>query len=457
MRGKVGNLESTPRVELVALATGRIGSNGEAASRSRNGDLLYREGDGRAANTALSGWFWAGLFALLSIGAVLAMFAAIRGAQSVVVGAAGKSGIPPVVVEAIRVVVSPGESIVVDAAALAEARLQVLEQFDARQAESARILAAIMNQELEGIFARVEARIPAFADWYYSLAGEYLRLFNAAFGDLPTFLSQRLDELVFEPAGTARDIDALSRNLGEISVVQVEDTLGGLQDSLAQLIRKQATTSDRVRVTAEWDLSGQVGTQLQPYLALTPEDFARQGVAASVGAAAGVVVAKKVGGSTVAKAGAKLAAKPSATAVGALAARLGIKSAAKVGGAFGSAGTGAATGAAVCAGTVAGVPLSPACALIGGAVSGLTLWLLVDKAVIKADEHLNREEFEAGLREALAEEREALRAELKAGYIDGVGAVLAQIRSDLEEALEPRPIAPRRDFVPARAVARGEP
>ena len=92
-----------------------------------------------------------------------------------------------------------------------------------------------------------------------------------------------------------------------------------------------------------------------------------------------------------------------------------------------------------------------------GVILTVTLWLLVDKAVIEADEHLNREEFEAGLREALAEEREALRAELKAGYIDGVGAVLARIRSDLEEALEPRPIAPRRDFVPARAVARGEP
>lgn len=403
----------------------------------------------------LSTWFWGGFFAILLIGAVFAIFAAIRGAQSMAVDVASKSGIPPTVTEAIRVIVAPGESVLLDTAALAKARAQVLDRLATRQAKTRQALAATLDQELERIFAKTNAQVPAFADWYYSLTGEYLRLFNAAFRDLSSFLAQKLDELVFGPAGTAEAIDALSTGLGKESVAQITDTLGEAQASLVKLVRENGLSPKRVKVTGEWDLSGQVGAELRPYLTLTPEDLARQGVAASAGAAAGAAAAKKLGGTTVAKAAGKLAAKPATGAAGALAAKLSLKSAAKAGGALGSAGTGAATGAAICAGTVAGAPLSPGCALIGGAVSGLAAWLLVDKAVIEADEYLNRAELEAGLREALAEQRVALRAELDTMYLAGMDAVLERVRSSLETELSPWPTAPKRDFVPSRAATRG--
>jgi len=402
----------------------------------------------------ISNWFWGGFFAILLIGAVFTIFAAIRGAQSVAVYVATKSGIPPSVTEAIRVIVAPGESVLLDAATLAKARAEVLDLLAAKQAEARRTLAATLDQELERIFGAAEQEVPAFADWYYSLTGEYLRLFNAAFGDLSAFLAERLDELVFGPAGTAQAIDALNASLGDESLVQIRDTLGEVQESLLELVRENGLTTERVHVTSEWDLSGQLGPRLQPYLTLTPEDLARQGVATSAGAVAGAAAAKKLGGTTVAKAAGKLAAKPAAGAAGALAAKMGLKSAAKAGGALGSAGTGAAAGAVICAGTVAGAPLSPGCALIGGVVSGLAAWLLVDKAVIEADEYLNRAELESGLRVALAEQRVALRAELENKYLAGADAVLDQIRADLEMGLSPGPIEPKRDFVPARAATR---
>ena len=62
---------------------------------------------------------------------------------------------------------------------------------------------------MKRIFAAADKQVPVFADWYYSLTGEYVRLINAAFGDLSAFLAEKLDELVFAPAGTAQAIDAL--------------------------------------------------------------------------------------------------------------------------------------------------------------------------------------------------------------------------------------------------------
>jgi len=405
-------------------------------------------------DSQISNWFWGGFFAIILTGAVFTIFAAIRGAQSVAVDVATKSGIPPPVTEAIRVIVAPGESVLLDAAALGKAHTKILEHLAAKQTKARQALEATLDQELERIFGAADRQVPAFADWYYSLTGEYMRLFNAAFGDLSAFLAERLDELVFGPAGTAQAIDTLSASLGEESIAGFRNTLGEVQELLLELVRENGLTTERVHVTGEWDLSSQLGPQLQPYLTLTPEDLARQGVAASAGAAAGAAAAKKLGGTTVAKAAGKLAAKPAAGAAGALAAKIGLKSAAKAGGTLGSAGTGAAAGAAICAGTVVGAPLSPGCALIGGAVSGLAAWLLVDKAVIEADEYLHRAELEEGLRVALAEQRVALRAEFETRYLAGADAVLEQIRSDLETGLSPRPIAPKRDFIPARAATR---
>ena len=399
-----------------------------------------------------SRWFWGSFFAILLFGLAFSMFAFIRGGKAWIEDQLAAPELPPVFAEAVRVTLAPGESVYLDAAALASTRMQVLDQLSELRGEAEASLTGAMDQGLEEIFAQADQQIPAFADWYYSLTGEYMRLFNAAFGDLAAFLAQKLDEQVFTPAGTARAVDALSMQLGEASVAQVNDAAGEVRNLLLELVRSSGLPADQVRVTGEWDLGGQLGTRLEPFVAVTPEDIARQGVATSAGAATAAVTAKKLGTAAVAKASAKLAAKPSLGAASALAAKLGLKSIAKTGGTLGATGTGAATGAALCAGTVIGAPLSPACALVGGAASGIAAWLLVDKAVIEVDEHLNREEFEADMREALAEQRATLREELAARYVAGTEAVLDRLSSDLEIELAPRPVEPKKNFVPARAA-----
>ncbi|MEA3275573.1 MAG: hypothetical protein U9Q81_09870 [Pseudomonadota bacterium] len=411
------------------------------------------DSDTKPKRRSLSRWFWGGFFSVLLVGLVVTLFAAIRGGGTWLQEQLGDSELPPVWTKAIRVTLAPGESVYLDAAALARTRAEVLAVLGRRRGEAEKQLTHAIDQGLERIFAETDKQVPVFADWYFSLTGEYMRLFNAAFGDLAAFLAERLDELVFVPADTAQGIDDLSSHLGEASVAQVADTISDVRGLLVDLVRQSGLPEAQIRVTGEWDLSAQLTTHLQPYVALTPEDIARQGVAASAGAVAAAATAKKLGSAAVATAAAKLAAKPSVGAASVLAAKLGLKSAAKAGGTLGATGTGAAAGAVLCAGTVAGAPLSPACALVGGAVSGLTAWLLVDKAVIEADEYLNRDEFEVGLREALAEQRSALRNELETRYVGGAGAVLERLGEDFETQLAPRPIEPKKDFVPAQSAS----
>lgn len=396
-------------------------------------------------------WFWGGFFGVLLVLLAVSLLALLRTGADWVRDQLAESALPPVLTEAVRVTLAPGESVYLDAQTLFETRAQVLAVLDERVEEVREGLAVSVDAGLAPIFAAAEGQIPAFADWYYSLTGEYTRLAAAAFGSLAELLTERLDELVFGPAGMAEALDALTERLGAEAVSGVQEGAREVQAHLLRLARSKALPAEAVAVAADWAPGERLGIQLAPFAAISPEDIAAHGAAASAGVAAGAAVGGKLGGAAVAKAATSLAAKPSAGAAGALLAKLGVKSAAKAGGAMGAAGSGAALGAALCTGTVAGAAVSPACALVGGVVSGVAAWLLVDKAVVEADEHLHREGFEAALREALNEQRDLLRAELVGRYAEGAAAVLKALRTDLETELSPRPIAPPKDFVPARA------
>jgi len=396
-------------------------------------------------------WFWGGFFGVLLVLLAVSLLALLRGGADWVREQLPESELPPVLTEAVRVTLAPGESVYLDAQALTRTRAQLFAVLDERAEEVRGRLNAAVDAGLDPIFAAAQAQIPAFADWYYSLKGEYTRLAAAAFGDLGELLAGRLEALVFGPAGTAEALDALSDRLGAEAVADVQAGAREVRDLLLSLARAEALPPQSVEVTADWAPGERLGTQLAPFASISPEDIARHGAAASAGAAAGVAAGQKLGSAAVAKAATSLAAKPSAGAAAALLAKLGAKSAAKAGGALGAAGGGAAVGAAVCTGTVVGAPLSPACALVGGAVTGVAAWLLVDKAVVEVDEYLHREELETALREALAEQQAALRAELTGRYAEGAAAVLTALRADLETELSPRTAPPPRDFVPARA------
>jgi hypothetical protein len=92
--------------------------------------------------------------------------------------------------------------------------------------------------------------------------------------------------------------------------------------------------------------------------------------------------------------------------------------------------------------------------MVGGAVTGLAAWLLVDKAVLEAEELFNREELENELRQALADQRDELRATLKTRYFSKIQAGYNQLQDGLASHVRPTNTVPKKDFVPAHAIQR---
>jgi hypothetical protein len=411
--------------------------------------------DRRLTGRSISKWFWGGFIVILVVGVLLAVFAAIRGGKQWLEATLGESDKLPISwTEVIQVTLSGTDAVFIDRASLPPIRSETQEWIGQRMNKTQRWLSVTLDHETEMIFQAASNNIPAFADWYYSLVGEYTRLLYAAFGNLPEYLSQQLNQRVFQPSGTADAIDRLAATLDARLTEQLKNAAFDMQKLLVRLVRAQQVSQDEanVRIAGEWALGTQLAAHMETYVSLTSQDIARQSLATSAGIATSAIIAKKLGAKTVAKVSTKFAGTKSLGALTTAAAKLGLKSAAKAGGALGSAGTGAVSGAAFCAGTVAGAPLAPGCALVGGAVTGLAAWLLVDKAVLETEELLNREALEDELRQALLAQREELRISLKTRYGGAVQTGFQQLLDDFDSKIRPTVTPPQKDFVPAQAA-----
>ena len=78
----------------------------------------------------------------------------------------------------------------------------------------------------------------------------------------------------------------------------------------------------------------------------------------------------------------------------------------------------------------------------------------MDKAVLEAEEFLNREELENELRQALADQRDELRKTLKTRYFSKIQAGFKQLQDGFANQVRPTVTVPKKDFVPARAAQR---
>lgn len=388
----------------------------------------------RGQRRAARRWFWGGFVVVILVAALYVAFAAIRGAQQWAAAQVGSQQQPASVwSEVVRITLSGGEQVHVDAATLRAIHAETNAWIGARAREVEDRLSADLDQALEPVRARTLAQVPAFADWYYSLKGEYARLLRAAVGDLPQFMVTRMQEHIFTPAQTDQAFAVLTEDMNGRLSDALRTTAGETRRLVVRLVREHAvvpTTEAQVRVVGAWTLDEALAARIDPFLSLSHEDLARQGVAATVGAAAAAAALKKLGAGLVGKLGAKAA-----------------------GGALAGAGAGAATGAALCGSTVVGAPLALGCAAVGGAVAGIGTWLLVDKAVLEAEEWLQREAFEAQLSADIDQALDALRAALRDHYATGTRAAFGQLEQAFEALFTPTGATPERDFVPARAAA----
>lgn len=216
---------------------------------------------------------------------------------------------------------------------------------------------------LQNVYAPVYMAIPKYAEFHYSVLGEYVELTEAAFGQMSHQIYDRLFNGFEQRLSDAvllldqKYSEAYRRALEE----QIEATI---------LTKKLSLPLGELTQAALEDAIGRARVTL-------PLATVAAGVAGS-----GTL---KVVAATVAK---KMAAK--------VAAKAAAKGVAKGGGFL----AGAGGGALLCSWSGPGAAL---CGIVGGTAA----WLITDAAVVNIDEYFNRNEFEAELRALIDEDRAA--------------------------------------------------
>ncbi|QKT05024.1 hypothetical protein HUS23_08930 [Ectothiorhodospiraceae bacterium 2226] len=260
-----------------------------------------------------------------------------------------------------------------------------------------------IDQELDALFARVHARVPTFADWYYSAPGVGVRFLAAM--PYPRDTGDKLAEAVtvrlFPPDAWPRELDALERALSarysaEFSALE-RRWLAWLAQELAPY-RQQGPLPEGQQAI---DVNQRLHAQLTESLGADP-------VAVQVGAGvgAGALLAR----GAIARANARAAS-------GRAAARLASR------------GT-AASGSAACAGTG---PLAIGC----GVAVFTTVTLVTEWGLLRADEALNRPDLEQALHASVEALHETLRDEYAREFVAAFASNLDTLRDGVQTSLRP--------------------
>lgn len=259
-----------------------------------------------------------------------------------------------------------------------------------------------IRAQVAASFAQVHERLPAFADWYYSLSGEYSRLAMAALsrtqlveGD---FVVRRMAGLLFpEPTWQA-------------GMQQLE------QDADSLLLAQRAATR------ASWlaQLAGMLaGQQLPPALAAAQNAVAPaiplDELLERLGALdVDVMLERRIVLSSVAATGMagralwQVAVARNAAASARVVAAGGTRAGSRLGG--------AATGALICAPSG---PLALACA--AGVLAAT--WVATDWLLLQVDEKLNRQQLLSRMEVGLNDLQAGLEGELLAAYEQRIAAL----------------------------------
>ena len=210
-----------------------------------------------------------------------------------------------------------------------------------------------IGPRLEEVYAPVYQSIPLYADFHYSVLGEYVELKEFAFDQMNDGLKERLFH-GFE--------QRLSSALTSLDKSYAEEYQIALRQQIERIVPAEQL------LLPIGDLT----------LAILQDAVDRSTVTAPLaGTAAGIIGSGtlRIAATTIAK---KIAAKVVAKGV----AKGAIKG--------GSILAGAGTGALLCSWTGPGAAI---CGLVGGTAA----WFLTDSVVINIDEYFNREDFEAEL------------------------------------------------------------
>ena len=293
-----------------------------------------------------------------------------------------------------------------------------LEQFSALHfnghAEQAREqVAEHISDRLDLLFDQVHGRLPAYADWYFSIAGEYTRM-----GALVLSRTELLDEqalinrtsgMLFPQQGFADQLEWLRLQTDGHLLRRAEQAREGWLATVMARLDSHATEVPAPLEPSPRTLSlDDLGEQLLGYQ--QPEFVQR--ISISGIAAAGVALGPALWRAT--------AARSSGRAV---AARGASRGAARAGSAAGG-------GAVACS---PGGPLALGCAV----VAGVATWLATDWLLLRADELRNRETLIAELEQELKLIRAQLEADMLAAYDRAIRAQYDGMRGEVVGSFVP--------------------
>jgi hypothetical protein len=274
----------------------------------------------------------------------------------------------------------------------------------------------LLAGELDGIFAELKGRVPDYADWYFSLTGEYTRLSMLILqrvgwqaGDQ---LWERTEDLIFGGDEFAERLAAVEgRAAAQLTVLALEQRAAWL----AELLQLLAPGSDKVEalgtpvaVLALDDLAAEFGGHGR-------SEFLTRVSASAAGAGSAGMAAPLL---------ARMAARPAVAAIagGGLAAKGASRGAARAG----------TTGASVLGCAAAG-PAAVACAvLVGGAA-----WVAADWALLSVDEWRHRDALIADWEQRLDLVRMELEAALVAHYAEAIKVWRDGMNIEVERTFSP--------------------
>ena len=287
-------------------------------------------------------------------------------------------------------------------------------RFSEGEEQAREIVNAHIEQGLAGLFEDLQRRLPAFADWYYSLGGEYTRLSMLVLEKISLadegYVARKAEELIFDAADFSGRLDILRHQADARLLRQARSTRDSWLTEMLALLEQDRMPVAPLPQSQPLALDALLD-QLTGYG--SPEFVARLSVssAAAVGVAMGPMIWRAA------------SRRAAATSGRALAARGAGRGAAR-------AGTAAAGGATLCA------PSGPgalACALVAGAAG----WLATDWALLRLDEALNREQLLAALQQSLDEMEEEMTRSLLAAYDRVLTEQYGAMRTDIQRTFSP--------------------
>lgn len=312
-------------------------------------------------------------------------------------------------------IVVDGQRFQVDAGSAERMGQRAVERTEAGISEASDAAARLVANELDALFSTMSSGLEDYADWYFSLRGEYTRLalLVLRWGGLTSGdpVADRALEQVLGGAALAERLTALERKVDRMLAAHAQALHSRWLEDLLTFAR-QTEADSGARMSETVLLLDDLALEFAGH---GSSEFLNRLSASSAGAASAGVAAPLV---------ARLALRSSVTAAGSGA--LALKGAGR-----GAAKAGSAGAAAL--GCAATGPAAWACALaVGGAA-----WLTADWALLAVDEARNRDALLTEWDARLALLRLELETALLAHYAQAIEAWHQGLRLEVERTFSP--------------------